>query len=196
MLVDPFLTYKRLWGAMFSLSSVAIHVDEYICRYLSAAPDRYTEFDRLSAAAHPGAGGLLINPMTEDKSVDTSRYSRTEIARAVMEGVAFLMKSEIDTLAKAGIQASSLTMVGGPSETFPWPQILCDILDMKLSVVNGSCAGAVGAAILAGIGAGIYSDERDAFLKLSFERKTLTPNKDLAGIYQERYEEFKRTCKQ
>ena len=155
MLIDPFLRNERLWGTMFSLSAVATHVDEYICRYLSDKPNRYAEFDRLASAAPAGAGGLLINPMAMDKSVDTGQHSREEIARAIMEGVAYLLKSRIETMSEAGIQASSLTMVGGPSETYPWPQIVCDVLFMELTVVNGSCAGAAGAAILAGIGAGI-----------------------------------------
>jgi len=190
MLIDPFLRNEQLWGAMFSLSSAATQVDEYICRYLSDGPNRYAEFDRLAAAAPAGAGGLLIHPMVADKSVDTTRYSQAEIARAIMEGVAYLLKSRIEAMKEAGIQVSSITMVGGPSETYPWPQIVCDVLSMELSVVNGSCAGAAGAAILAGIGAGIFADEQDAFSKAAFARSIRVPDKEQSGIYRDCYQRF------
>ncbi len=81
-------------------------------------------------------------------------------------------------------------MVGGPSETFPWPQIVADVLGMDIRTVNGSCAGAAGAAMIAGIGAGLYSDERDALKQLSFPELVRKPDPGTTAIYQAQYRQF------
>lgn len=191
MLADPFLQPEGPWGTMFSLPAIATCVDKYVCRYISDAQDRYREFDRLSAAAKPGAGGLFINPMLENETDELSRYPKADIARAIMEGTAYLLKNRMDQLKTAGIQASSVVMVGGPSETFPWPQIVCDILGLELTIINGSCAGAAGAAILAGIGAGLYTNVKNALSRTAFEKVTRIPDKAAFEVYKDKYRIFK-----
>jgi xylulokinase len=191
MLVDTFLQPEGTWGAIFSLPAIATAVDKYICRYISDTRNRYYEFDRLSASANPGAGGLFINPLQEDETSKLCLSTRANIARAIMEGTAYLLKYQMEQLEKSDIQASSVVMAGGPSETFPWPQILCDILGMELSVYNGSCAGAVGAAILAGIGTGLYTDVNSAFSKTSIAKVTWIPDKAAVDVYKETYRAFK-----
>ncbi|NLC45171.1 MAG: hypothetical protein GX783_12935 [Clostridiales bacterium] len=190
LLIDPFLHADGAWGAMFSLPAIGTKIDELICRYISDASDRYKEFDRLSMDALPGAGGLFINPFSNELNIDENRYTKSNIARAIMEGTVYLLKAKVDTLRKAGMPIYSLTMVGGPSDTYPWPQILCDILGIQLSIVNGSNAGAVGAAILAGVGVGVYTNERDAFKKASFKIKTYYPDEANHLYCKKRYIEF------
>lgn len=183
MILDPFLnreihSYDNIWGAMFSIPAVSDCVDNLICRYISQAPDRYEEFDRLAAEALPGAGGLFINPMKDVSLPDDviAKHSRSDIARAIMEGTAYLLKEKMDTLKDAEMDVDTIVMVGGPSETHPWPQIMCDILGLKITIINGSCAGAIGTAILAGIGTGMYSDEKDALTKIIFKKEILIPD--------------------
>ncbi len=189
LLTDPFLHSEGLWGAMFSLPAVATGVDRWICRYITDAPDRYTEFDRLAAAAKPGVEGVFINPMEAPLLHDHS-IAKANIARAIMEGTAYLLKARMDALRDMGIRADSVTMAGGPSDTFPWPQIVCDVLGMEVTIMNGSCAGAVGAAILAGIGTGVYGDERDAFNKAAFDKTARVPDKAAHKAYQASYCRF------
>ena len=116
---------------------------------------------------------------------------QAELARALMEGVAFRLKRQMDILADAGIPASSVRMVGGPSETEPWPQIVCDILGLPITIVNGSCAGAVGAAIRAGIGAGLFTDTKEAYGKMRFSEKNLEPSVSVQSKYENLYNELK-----
>ncbi len=194
LLIDPFLADEGIWGAMFSLPEIANAVDRYICRCISDGPGRFAEFDRLSAMAAPGAGGLFINPRKGHELADTGSHSKEDIARALMEGTAFLLKMRIDDLKEAGFNFSSVVMVGGPSETFPWPQIVCDVLGLSITVRNGSCAGAVGAAILAGVGAGLYRDLKDAHSRLDFAERILKPDRAAHEAYQDLYRKFKDTA--
>jgi sugar (pentulose or hexulose) kinase len=101
-----------------------------------------------------------------------------------MEGTAFLLKMRMDSVARGMRPTQSVTMVGGPSETCPWPQIVCDVLGLPVDTVYGSCAGAAGAAILAGIGTGIYFDAHEAQRRLKPERTQRVPDPDLHGFYE------------
>ncbi|BBH21377.1 xylulokinase [Paenibacillus baekrokdamisoli] len=190
MLVDPFLQPEGPWGAMFSLPAIATSIDKYICHYISNEHDRYQTFSKLAASAEPGAGGLMINPLLEDVLGVQAAYTKADIARALMEGTAYLLKMQMERLETEGMHVSSVTMVGGPSETYPWPQIVADVLGMELCTINGTCAGAAGAAILAGIGLGIYTDARDAFDQTSFIKITRIPDKAAHEVYKDCYREF------
>ncbi|MDO8685793.1 MAG: FGGY family carbohydrate kinase [Clostridiales bacterium] len=118
------------------------------------------------------------------------QFAKADIARAIMEGTVYLLKMQMEKLESVNIRASSMTMVGGPSETFPWPQIVSDVLGMEIRIINGSCAGAVGAAILAGIGVSLYTDEKDAFNKTAFPKLTRIPDKAAHETYKDLYREF------
>lgn len=191
MLADPFLYPDGAWGAMFSLPAIATKVDKLVCKYISDTPERYREFDSLSASAQIGAGGLMINPMLDNETGELNYCKKADIARAIMEGTAYLLRMKMEQLEPAGIRAVSITMVGGPSETFPWPQIVADVLGMDISIINGSCAGAVGAAILAGIGIGLYTDVKDAFNKANFSKLSRIPDKSANEAYKDLYWKFK-----
>ena len=162
MLIDPFMQGKGCWGGMFSLPSISGNIDKLIKKWISDTGYIYDEFNRLATKAQLGAEGLKINPMT-DSDKDFSCYSCKNIARAVMEGTAFLMKEKIRHFAINGITAKRIVMVGGPTQSKIWPQIVCDIIGIGIDVVYSDNAGAVGAAVMAGIGIGIYNDENDAW---------------------------------
>ncbi|GGD53123.1 xylulokinase [Paenibacillus nasutitermitis] len=190
MLVDPFLHPAGAWGSMFSLPAISASVDKYIGTYISAGPDRYLAFDKLAGSALPGAGGLIINPMQEPGNASLAGYAKADIARALMEGTVYLFNMQLEKLEHAGIPFSSVAMVGGPSESSNWPQIVSDVLGMEVSAINGASAGSVGAAMLAGIGVGVYLNERDAFQKLAFSKQVLTPDEAAQKLHKDQYREF------
>ncbi|MDI4647763.1 xylulokinase [Cohnella hashimotonis] len=192
MLTDPFLQPNGPWGAMFSLPAIAVSVDRIVREYISDAPDRYESFSALAAAAAPGARGLLINPLLEAGTGRWKGVAASDLASAVMAGTAYLLQSHIDRLARAGIRFTSVTMVGGPSDTHPWPQIVADVLGVEVHTVNGSCAGAAGAALLATVAAGLYPDEREAFKQAAFPKLTRRPDREAHEIYVRQYEAFAR----
>jgi xylulokinase len=193
MLIDPYLSPKGPWAAMFSLSAISNTVDQYICKYISSADNRYEEFDKFASLAKPTLDGLFINPLLKEVDKDIGTFSKPEISRALMEGVAFLFKMYMERHQKLSEKISDGVMVGGPSLTRPWPQILRDILDIPITSINGSFAGAVGAAILSGIGTGIYKNEEEALGKMNFPKISYKHNKELSTMYKEKYKRFLET---
>ncbi len=161
MIVDPFLSPEGCWGAMFSLESVAGYIDHFIETFIDNSVDRFKLLDRYALSGVPGAHGLTIDLANPDPSISTK--PKEDLARALVEAVADRLKQRMETLREFGFHASCIKMVGGPSESECWPKLLGEILDMPVTVKNGAYSGSVGAAILGGIGAGVFEDLSDAY---------------------------------
>ncbi|UCF98920.1 MAG: hypothetical protein JSV89_05105 [Spirochaetaceae bacterium] len=200
LLVDSFLTPEGPWAMMFSLPEIGRRIDWYIENLVlmeEENPDeKYTIFSESSEKIPPGARGVYLNPFLDSKHVPQSEIdlhatrSREEIARAVMEGPALRMRYNIERLAKVGIEANRIAMVGGPAESLVWPRIVAEITGLELKLINGQTAGAVGAAILAAIGVGLFRDEREAFASMGGEGTVITPSTTTAHLYDSIYQEF------
>lgn len=163
MLLDPFLSENGgPWGAMTSVPSVSAQIKTYVNRYVDASPNAFKTLSALAGKAENGAGGLklVITEAPEDTKVEG--YSKENIARAIMEGTVSLLKDKLDTLKKNGICAKEAVMVGGPSEDPMWIKLIEEMCGFSVRTAQGAHAGAVGAAIMAGIGAGIFTDEESA----------------------------------
>jgi len=136
-------------------------------------------FDALLAPAAdvpPGSDGLLFLPyLTGERTPHpdplargafvglTLRHSRAHLSRAVLEGVAFGLRDSFELIKRAGkIHVRQVRVSGGGARSLLWRQILADVLGADLVTVNTTEGAAFGAALLAGVGAGAWSDVRSA----------------------------------
>jgi sugar (pentulose or hexulose) kinase len=140
----------------------------------SRAP-RPADYDRLgqaAAAAPPGAGGLLFAPVLGDGERDdpalrgavtglSLRHDRGAVARAALEGIACAVRARLRTLARTSAPATELRVSGGGAGLDVWNQIKADVTGIPVARVAGDST-AAGAAMLAGLGAGIYRDAAEA----------------------------------
>lgn len=160
MLVDPFLYPDGCYGAMSSIASISGRLQLYVNRYIDDSVQAFQKLSELAKQSMPGANGLYINPLEEPQDEKINAFPKKDIARAIMEGTVGLLKQRLDDLAEKGISAKSAVMVGGPSEDPYWIALIEEICNISVKVVHGSFAGAVGAAVIAGVGLGIYENER------------------------------------
>ncbi|MBR5192663.1 MAG: hypothetical protein IKW33_04560 [Clostridia bacterium] len=145
ILCDTFLSKEKgLWGGMCSVPQVSKKIDKIIESNISKT-DAIKLFNEYSKKANKGADGLRINPTT-DMDLDFSAYSKENIARALMEGAAYLLKDKLDFLSSLGIEFNSVKMAGGPSQSEIWVDIIRYIINKPVEVVYGVDSGAVGAA--------------------------------------------------
>ncbi len=160
LLCDPFLSAGHgPWGGMFSVPYIGRTIEWYIDHLIAPGEiDRMRIFDDLAAQADPGAGGLEIDLQCPPSAI---RADRKDISRAVMEGAARLLNGKVRELESRGFRYQRAVMVGGPSRSPIWPKIVAEITGINV-VAGSQSAGARGAAILAGIGAGLYGDEHEA----------------------------------
>jgi len=93
----------------------------------------------------------------------TLRHSRAHMTRAVLEGVAFGLKDSFRLIQNAGLGAiTQVRASGGGTRGALWKQILASVLEAELVTVNTTEGAAYGAALLAGVGAGAWTDVESA----------------------------------
>jgi xylulokinase len=85
-------------------------------------------------------------------------HTRSHLMRSALEGVAFSLKQGLEAIAATGINADELRLAGGGTLEPEWRQLLADVLQLPLHSITVSAASARGAAMLAGIGSGVYVD--------------------------------------
>ncbi|PSB35585.1 xylulokinase [Stenomitos frigidus] len=88
-------------------------------------------------------------------------HGRSHLMRSALEGVAFSLKQGLAAIAATGVNATTLQLAGGGTLEPAWRQLLADVLQLPLYSVTVAAASARGAALLAGIGSGVYADAND-----------------------------------
>ena len=89
----------------------------------------------------------------------TLRHSRAHMTRAVLEGVAFGLKDSFNLIQNAGLgEITQVRASGGGTKGALWRQIMASVLEAELVTVNTTEGAAYGAALLAGVGAGAWTD--------------------------------------
>lgn len=102
-------------------------------------------------------------------------HTRAHLMRAALEGVAFSVKQGIEAIAATGIQIRELRLAGGGTLEPAWRQLLADVLQVPLYSITVPAASARGAAILAGLGVGAYTDV-NAVPQPALTANPITPN--------------------
>jgi len=142
------------------------------CRDVVCGGMDYAAMDAEAEAAGRGAHDLYFNPsLAGGSSLDATpairgafanldlRHTRGDVVRAVMEGVAFGLRRVLDELARLAPVAEPLTLVGGGANSPLWRQIYADVYGRRVArAAIGQQAAALGAALVAGVGAGVWRD--------------------------------------
>ena len=122
----------------------------------------------------------------------TLSHGRGHMTRAVMEGVAFGLKDNLDLLESSGIlPPDHIRISGGGAKSLLWRQILADILQFELVTTDVVEAAAVGAALLAGVGSGLWGDIQEACEATCFVGQTTSPDPVVVRLYEEIHGRFK-----
>jgi len=162
---------------MFSSGTSFKWVRDNVFADLAAAAERegkdpYDLITALAAQSPPGARKLLFNPsLAGGSSLEPSPHirgaflgldlghTRADVARAAMEGIALNLRLVLDGLRSLCPVCDEMVAVGGSSRSPLWRQILADALRIKIVKTNvGQEAGSLGAAAVAAVGAGLWSD--------------------------------------
>ena len=164
----------------------------------------YDEMNALAEKSAPGSGGLTFLPYLIGERAPrwdedakgcyiglTPQTSECDMIRSVLEGVTCNLAIILDIL-RNSLEINELTVLGGGAKGMLWQQIMADIFDARILVPAVlEEAGSRGAAVCAGVGAGIYSDFSavDRFLKISSVRE---PDPDTKKHYFPVRERFDR----
>ena len=118
--------------------------------------------------------------------------TKAEMARAVMEGICYELKVVVEHQLKTGVTLSGIRLAGGATNSPLWCQMLADIFQVPISVTSAKEAGCLGAALIGGIGAGIYKDAEDASKQACRIVHTYQPNPENFAAYEDGYRRFNK----
>jgi xylulokinase len=160
----------------------------------------YGVLDEEAARWEPGVEGLLFAPYLAGERtpyVDPDargaftglsfRHDRGALARAVMEGVAFGLRDSLELLRNLGVEASAGRISGGGARSDLWVRIIASALRLPIQRMQLEEGAAYGAALLAGVRAGVFADAADAVRRCVRVRETVEPEWD----YEETYARFR-----
>jgi len=119
------------------------------------------------------------------------RYHHTKfhLLRAVYEGVTF---SVLDCFRALSLSFPELRFCGGGAKSDFWCQLVADMLNARVVVPKSQELGALGVAMLAGVGVGVYKDVYDAVERVFQVKKVFEPREELSRFYGERFAVYRR----
>lgn len=152
----------------------------------------------------PGSNGLLFLPYLMGERTPhldarargmwfglTAAHTRAHLIRSILEGVAFSLRDSLEIFKELEIPVEQIRASGGGSRSFLWRQIQADVYGKELVTLRTSEGSAFGAALLAGVGAEIYSSVEESAQEAIQVRERLAPSPANVRIYDRQYEVYR-----
>lgn len=121
----------------------------------------------------------------------TFSTKKSDIAKAIIEGLTMELRINLEILKKGGIHINELRAIGGGARSEIWLQMKADIINIPVAVPQVTEAAGMGAAVLAGVASGVFSDASSAIKNHLKITKTFVPNHQQKTHYDERFEIYK-----
>jgi xylulokinase len=119
------------------------------------------------------------------------KTTRGDILKGLIEGIAFYLKEVVDSLPATGIHIHEYRATGGGAKSAVWIQVLADIMGQPVIRPQVTEAGALGAAILAGVGSGAFASFREGVEAMVGLDRTFEPEPGRHQQYQQRLEKYR-----
>lgn len=168
--------------------------------------DPYYLMDQAAAEVPAGCYGMMCTfsdvmnfiqwkhaaPTFTNFELDPQKFSRYTFYRAILENTALITRGHLELVREAtGNMPSEIVFAGGAAKSSLWCQILADVLGLPVKVPVVKEATALGAAILAGVGVGIYPDAATAASAVVRIEKSYQPNPENHKVYAQMYQPWR-----
>jgi xylulokinase len=170
-----------------------------------AGRDPYDALMEEASAVAPGCDGLLWTPYLMGERTPyldpnaraalvglTASHTRAHVVRAILEGVAFSLRDTFTIFGEMNVPVRSIRLGGGGARSPLWRQIQADVYGRPVEIVEAEEGAAYGAAILAGVGAGMWRSVDDACQAVVRVAQRVEPRPEAAAAMDESYAAFRR----
>ncbi len=168
-----------------------------------AGDEAFARMDELASGIPAGSDGLIFHPyllgerspywdpeLRADFIGLTMRHDRGHLVRALYEGVAFSLRDCALALAGHGLTLAEARIIGGGAQSAVWRQVVSDVLAIPLALPEHVDA-SFGAALLAGVGVGVFADERDAARRCVRTSDLVLPDRRRQRLYDDLFEVYR-----
>ena len=133
-----------------------------------------------------------LNPDARGAFVGLSAiHGKAEMLRAVMEGVVYSLRDCLDVLREMRVDVTDMAACGGGGTSRLWRQMLADNYGCRVKTVSSREGPALGAAILAGVGAGVYASVQEGCSQVIRTERTQEPEEKNRKAYEAMYEVYR-----
>ena len=169
---------------------------DYVAQAQAVGCDVYDLINKDVAEIGPGSSRLVYLPYLMGERTPhldpdcrgvffglSAIHTRKHLLRAVMEGVSYSLCDCNEILKEMGVEVTQMMACGGGGKSPVWRQMLADLYNCTVKTVEMDEGPALGAAILAGVGCGIYPDVETACSRIIREKSSTEPVKEEAEVY-------------
>jgi xylulokinase len=165
------------------------------------------DFDDLVGAASdvpPGSEGLVFLPYLSGERTPhldprargaffglTARHGAQHMTRAVMEGVIFSLRDSLQIMRELDVPIDDVRATGGGARSNLWRQLQADIYATPIRRTVADEGPAYGAALLAGVASGTYTDVDEATSVVKLREEITEPDRERSKVYEEYYEVYR-----
>jgi autoinducer 2 (AI-2) kinase len=200
-------------GGLWQAETIALGAGTMVRWFLDAfgAPetaggDAFAAMAERAGRVPPGAGGVLAigsnafdyarwrhaAPSLLNLPVADAANGGALVFRALLEGAALVTRANLETIAAGAGRPAWVVFGGGAARSALWGQLLADVLRQEVRVPPVSEASALGAAILAGVGAGIFDDAAATAAALAAGGRVHQPDPAAAAAYDDAFGRWRR----
>ena len=149
-------------------------------------------YDRSNLIFLPFLFGTNVDPRAKSAFVGMSAWhKRGHLIRAIYEGVVFSHRHHIDKLIAQGGNFKQARIAGGVVNSEIWMQMFADILQVPIEVTQTKELGAMGAAIIAGVSAGLFASVEVGAQRMVQVVKTCQPDQTKKALYDQKYQLYR-----
>ena len=192
------------WHLMAATLSAGLSLSWLREKLLGSAP--YASLLNAAAEVSPGADGVLFLPYLVGERTPhmdptakgafiglTLRHGRAHLTRAVMEGAVLALREGLELLLELGGSVERVLASGGGTRHPLWLQLQADIFNRDIYQAKTEEAAAFGAALVAGVGVGIYKDFAEACARaVRWKDTVVKPNPENVACYEEIFRRYQR----
>lgn len=166
--------------------------------------DPYVLMDQEADRADVGSNGLIYLPYLMGERTPhldpdargvffglSAKHTKGDMIRSILEGVVFSLRDCLDIIKDMGVEVEEIRASGGGGRSKIWRQMQADVFNGEITTINSSEGPALGVAILAGVGAGVYDSVPQACQDVIEVKTTQKANNELHKRYEQFYDIYR-----
>jgi xylulokinase len=195
-----------LMGVVLTAGGAFSWYREQLARELAGTSDAEARLDAEAASVPRGAGGVTFLPYLQGERTPhrdaaargavlglSLAHTRAHLTRAVLEGICFALRDSLTILQSVGLSPNHLLLTGGGAKSALLRRLQSEIFGLPVTTVNREEGPAYGAALLAAVGAGAFSDVASA-VRTTLSRAPLDlPEPNAHLDYAQPYQRFRQS---
>lgn len=196
------------WGSLWSLSSGGVCLEwwrQNITRNADGTTTPFHTIDTEVAKRKAAEDGLFFFPFSGCSSMKKSfqkasfvgldlSHDHFHMSRAIMEGIAFQIVWMLEAFTTKPTK-DGLKLAGGASKSKVWCQMVADIANLPVRIPETADLACVGAAIMAGVGSGVYQDAKNGHSQFKVPEHIIYPNASNSVKYRTLMQQYQRYAK-